>query len=112
MRKCYACGERVVGRADKKFCSDHCRSNFHNNLNRDRYIIVRQLNNKLRRNYTILVELTDEGCFSIPLKALKALKFDPSLFTGWIETEQKLLIYDISFSISDDGWVMLKKDCL
>ena len=56
-RQCEECGERVIGRADKKFCSDACRNAFNNALNKDNKNLVRNINNRLRKNYRILETL-------------------------------------------------------
>ncbi|WP_340075875.1 hypothetical protein [Leptobacterium sp. I13] len=60
-RKCLECGEKVIGRSDKKFCSDYCRNTYNNSINRDTTNLVRNINNRLRKNYRILTELNPEG---------------------------------------------------
>ena len=35
-RKCLQCGATIQGRADKKFCCDDCRTDYHNGLRRQR----------------------------------------------------------------------------
>ena len=57
MRTCLDCGETIRGRSDKKFCSDLCRNNFNNRLNRDEMNFIRNVQNILRRNRRILAEL-------------------------------------------------------
>jgi len=58
---CLECGERIIGREDKKFCGDGCRNAFNNKMNKDSNNYMRNTNNKLRRNYRILAELNSEG---------------------------------------------------
>ncbi|NAS10715.1 hypothetical protein [Poritiphilus flavus] len=53
-RKCLECGADLRGRIDKKYCSDYCRNAFNNKLNKDCNNLVRNINNRLRRNYRIL----------------------------------------------------------
>ena len=60
-RKCEECGDEFVGRADKKFCSDQCRSAFNNRLNKDATNFMRNINNILRKNRRILAELNPSG---------------------------------------------------
>lgn len=55
-RKCPECGDVIVGRADKKFCSDQCRNTYNNKLNSDASNTVRNINNILRKNRRILQE--------------------------------------------------------
>ncbi|HET9053883.1 MAG TPA: hypothetical protein VFM90_06915, partial [Cyclobacteriaceae bacterium] len=54
---CQECGEKIIGRVDKKFCSDTCRISFNNKLNSDGTNYVRNVNNTLRKNRRILTEL-------------------------------------------------------
>ena len=54
MKTCLECGEKIVGREDKKFCSDGCRNAYNNKINKDSTNFMRNINNKLRKNYRIL----------------------------------------------------------
>lgn len=60
-KKCPVCGDSITGRADKKFCSDQCRTTFNNRLNSDANNFVRNINNILRKNRRILAELNPAG---------------------------------------------------
>ncbi len=60
-RKCPECGEKIIGRADKKFCSDQCRNTYNNRLNSDASNTVRNINNILRKNRRILCELNKQS---------------------------------------------------
>ena len=44
-RKCPECGDKIIGRVDKKFCSDQCRNTYNNRLNSDASNTVRNINN-------------------------------------------------------------------
>lgn len=55
-RVCPVCGDKIYGRSDKKFCSDHCRNAFNNKLNSDYSNNRRNINNILRKNRRILEE--------------------------------------------------------
>jgi predicted nucleic acid-binding Zn ribbon protein len=48
MKNCLECTEKIVGREDKKFCSDGCR-NAYNKINKDSNNNMRNTNNKLRK---------------------------------------------------------------
>ena len=61
VRNCLACNRPIKGRIDKKFCDDSCRNNYNNQLNRDATPVVRNINNILRKNRRILVDLL-ESC--------------------------------------------------
>jgi len=58
---CEECGEIILGRSDKKFCSDQCRNTFNNRLNSDSSSIIRNISNILRKNRRILQELSPNG---------------------------------------------------
>jgi len=60
-RTCLECGEKIVGRADKKFCSDQCRNTYNNRLNSDASNTVRNINNILRKNRRILMDLNKQS---------------------------------------------------
>jgi len=60
-KKCPVCEDFIIGRADKKFCSDQCRTTFNNRLNSDANNFVRNINNILRKNRRILIELNPKG---------------------------------------------------
>jgi hypothetical protein len=51
---------KIVGRG-QKFCSDGCRNAYNNKINKDSTNFMRNINNKLRKNYRILSELNVEG---------------------------------------------------
>ena len=46
---CPECGDKIIGRADKKFCCDACRNSHNNALNKDSKNLVRNINNRLRK---------------------------------------------------------------
>lgn len=60
-KTCPECGGKILGRADKKFCSDQCRNSYNNKLNSDASNTVRNINNILRKNRRILQSLTNQS---------------------------------------------------
>jgi predicted nucleic acid-binding Zn ribbon protein len=60
-KTCLECGTKIIGRADKKFCSDQCRVAYNNKLNRDETAYVNNVMNLLRKNRRILLELNPTG---------------------------------------------------
>jgi len=59
--KCIICKTKISGRVDKKFCSDYCRSRYHNHQNADSSNFMRRINNILRKNRRILASLNPKG---------------------------------------------------
>jgi predicted nucleic acid-binding Zn ribbon protein len=51
---CLACGKKVKGRIDKKFCDDYCRNNYNNLQKGDTNNFMRNVNNALKKNRTTL----------------------------------------------------------
>ncbi len=60
-RNCLECGRSLIGRSDKKFCSDDCRTNHNNKQNSDQTNYIRRVNNILRKNRRILVKYNPQG---------------------------------------------------
>lgn len=53
-RSCLNCGDKIKGRADKKFCDDQCRNAYNNMLNEKANNSIRKINNILKQNRRIL----------------------------------------------------------
>jgi predicted nucleic acid-binding Zn ribbon protein len=85
-RRCLDCGDVIHGRTDKKFCSDQCRNNYNNRLNRDSNNFVRNVHGLLRKNRRILSDLYNEGKTKVHKDALFALGYNFNFFTHIIET--------------------------
>lgn len=85
-KKCLDCGGIIRGRTDKKFCSDQCRNNYYNRLNRDSNNYVRNVHGLLRKNRRILADLYNEGKRKVHRDALFALGYNFNFFTHVIET--------------------------
>jgi len=51
---CLYCEKKLVGRADKKYCNDYCRTAYNNKSRGAINNTVRNINNKLKRNRNIL----------------------------------------------------------
>lgn len=58
---CLECGTKLLGRIDKKFCSDQCRNTFNNRLNKDETAYMKNVNRILRKNRRILKVLNPNG---------------------------------------------------
>ena len=60
-KKCLECEEPLNGRVDKKFCSDYCRNSYNNKIDKESKNLVRNTNNRLRKNHRLLSELNVSG---------------------------------------------------
>ena len=109
-RVCLDCGGKILGRSDKKFCSDQCRNNYNNRINRDINNYVRNVHAQLRRNRKILADLYDEDIRRIHRDALFALGYNFTFFTHLVETKdgQKWsYCFEYGFRDTDDEYIEL-----
>jgi len=86
-RKCDVCGDKITGRADKRYCSDQCRTANHNINNRDSTNFMRNINNMLRKNRRILAALNPNGKSKTTRTKLLDLGFKFGYFTNVYETK-------------------------
>ncbi len=106
-KQCPECGSKIVGRADKKFCSDYCRNAFHNKRNKDHKNLLRKINNRLRKNYRILESLPlKNGKTSITKTRLLDTGFDFELITSLYTTKKGTTYY----FVYDMGYLPLERD--
>ncbi|SFW11396.1 hypothetical protein SAMN02927921_00015 [Sinomicrobium oceani] len=109
-RNCLECGVQISGRTDKKFCCDHCRNTYNNRLNKDSKNLIRNINNKLRKNYRILSELDPGGKTKISKMKLMQKGFDFEYFTNIYTTRSGstyYFIYDLGYLPLDNDYYML-----
>ena len=114
VRKCPECGDEVRGRADKRFCSDYCRNVANNKLNRDSGALMRNINNRLRKNWRVLNELNPKGKLTTTRNKLLSKGFDFNFFTSIYTTKKGAVyyfIYDQGYlSMDDDKFLIVKRD--
>ena len=105
-KSCPVCGDPIIGRIDKKFCSDQCRNAFNNQKNNQPSEIIRNINNILKNNHRILTELNPEGKTKISRKKLVLKGFNFDYFTH-IYTTQKGTTYYFCY---EQGYLPLEDD--
>lgn len=114
MKNCLECGEKILGREDKKFCSDGCRNSYNNKMNKDSNNLMRNTNNKLRKNYRILTELNPDGKAKATKNKMLGKGFDFEIFTSIYTTKTGntyYFLYDQGYmAIENDHYVLVKKD--
>jgi hypothetical protein len=111
-RKCLECEETILGRADKKFCSDQCRNAHHNRENRDSVASVRNINNILRRNRRILDTLNTKEKTVVKRKTLGEKGYDFRFLTETFTSragKHYIFCYDLGLMTLDDDTVMIVK---
>ncbi len=114
MKNCLECGEKIIGREDKKFCSDGCRNAYNNKMNKDSNNFMRNINNKLRKNYRILNELNTDGKSKVSKTKLLSKGFDFDFFTNILKTKTGntyYFLYDQGYMLlENDMYILVKKD--
>lgn len=114
MKTCLECNETIVGREDKKFCGDGCRNSYNNKINKDSTNLMRNINNKLRKNYRILSTLNPEGKSKTTRTKLLGRGFDFEFFTSIYQTKTGntyYFLYDLGYmAVENDGFILVKKD--
>ena len=116
-KTCLECGSKIIGRADKKFCSDQCRVAYNNRLNSNETNFMRNVNNVLRKNRRILIDLNTTGKSRVSREKLHEKGFDFSLFTSTYITKEGSVYhycYEQGYLQVDKNWYLLvvKKETL
>lgn len=109
-KKCEECGAEMKGRSDKRFCSDSCRSAFHNRMNSDASNFVRNVNNILRKNRRILEENNPKGKARVHRDKLLEQGFKFTYFTNEYITKSGNIYrfcYEQGYIELDDDMVAL-----
>ena len=75
MTHCLTCGALLVGRCDKRFCDDGCRSGYHNQKHQQQNRDVSRVNRILQKNRKILADYYALGKMIIPKQTLQTQGF-------------------------------------
>lgn len=109
-KQCMICGEEIVGRPDKRFCSDSCRSTFHNRQNSDQTNFIRNINNILRKNRRILASMNPDGKAYLHREKLMENGFNFRYFTNEYVTQKGVtyrFVYDQGYTERENGYLTL-----
>lgn len=113
-RKCLECEEKIIGRSDKKFCSDACRNAHNNALNRDSKNLIRNINNRLRKNHRILESLNPKEKTKTTKATLLNKGFSFDYFTNTYTTKSGntyYYVYDQGYlPLDNDFYLLVKKN--
>lgn len=113
-KSCLQCGVTIQGRSDKKFCSDYCRNFYNNFLNRETKQIIRNTNNRLRKNFKILSDCNTSGKTKISRRKLFDKGFDFSAITSvYITKTDKIYYYVYSqgyLELNNDWYLLVEQE--
>lgn len=112
-KTCLECDEKVLGRSDKKFCSDLCRNTYNNKLGRESTQYMRRVNSILRKNRKALALLFEQDKKKVQRKDLAELDFNFSFHTDTYETKKGTIYrfcYDFGYlELQDQRILVVKK---
>jgi uncharacterized Zn finger protein (UPF0148 family) len=111
-RACPECGEPIVGRIDKKFCSDMCRNTFNNKQNSDNNNYIRNINNSLRKNRRILEESLQGEKTTVAKQKLVDKGFNFSYYTNHSITKNNhkyVFCYEYGYLPIENDYILIVK---
>lgn len=111
MRTCKECNKPLVGRSDKKFCSDSCRNSHNNRENAVSYNIQRKINRILGKNRRILLALNPTGEAIVQRDKLFIEGFNFNYFTNSKVDENgevSFFCYDQCYTPKGEEQILLK----
>jgi hypothetical protein len=111
-KACPECGELIIGRTDKKFCSDMCRNAHNNKVNSHTNNYVRNVNNALRRNRRILEACLLNESAAIPRQSLTDRGYNFTFITNEILSANQhkyYFCYEYGYQVLEDDLVLIVK---
>ena len=115
LKNCIGCHKPVRGRTDKKFCTEYCRNNYHNQMKAADNNLIRNINNALSRNRRILQQTLGEH-LSIAKVDKEKLMMKGFMWRYYTHTEQNKkgnhfkFCYDLGYRIlNEDQAVIVRK---
>jgi predicted nucleic acid-binding Zn ribbon protein len=113
-RKCKMCPNKIIGRSDKIFCSDKCKTSYHEKLAKVTQRVTLKIDKILHRNRSILLEILGKTIQSkkVPRQILDTKKFNWTYITHYhVNSQSKTVhyVYDFSWMIFSDQEVLIKR---
>ncbi|MEL7122241.1 MAG: hypothetical protein AAFO07_22520 [Bacteroidota bacterium] len=106
MKRCLDCGEVLIGRRDKKFCSSYCRTNFHNKQRPAETESVKRITKLLKQNRQILKHFLEKTGEQVAISDMVNSGFNFKYFTH-IELngagQSVFYCYDFAYQINRNG---------
>jgi len=112
---CPICGDKLIGRIDKFFCSASCKAKYHRNKAEERIPVTRPIDHILHRNWTILSEFyrsVGRKKFFVELAKLNRKGFHLNYYTTSalnIEHKQYYYVYDFGWMQFSEKEVLVVK---
>lgn len=103
---CLQCNAPLIGRSDKKFCSDACRYAYKNKMNKKSNATLIKVNKILRANRSILKSLNPVGKTTVQKDVLINKGYNFHYFTAFYKTKKG----DVYFFCYEFGILKLAKN--
>jgi len=107
MKTCLECSKPIVGRKDKKFCSEYCRSAYHYQKNREKEkSLFKSIEQQLKKNRRILMAYNKAGKATILKNTLLEQGFNPKYFTHYWKAQNGnvyLFCYEFGFMLKTEN---------
>lgn len=107
---CLACGEKIIGRSDKKFCDAQCRSMHHNKQNETERKLYQSINTILKKNHQLLCKFNIEGKTKVRKSRLQEHGFQFDFHTQTLPTTNDKVYYfcyNQGWLETGDDWLLL-----
>lgn len=111
-RLCLDCQQPIIGRTDKKFCDDQCRTNYNNRLKSQDNSSLKEINQILKKNYLVLKDCNPEGKTKIKKDLLLQKGFNFGYHTHIYTTQKGVsytFCYDYGYLVLDNENILLVK---
>ena len=110
---CLNCQAPIIGRSDKKYCDDACRSTYNNHKYEQQNTYMRNINRILRRNRKILETLNPKGKIKLKLSKLQEAGFNFDYITHTYTTSKGAayrFCYDYGYLLIPPTFVLLVRN--
>ena len=103
-KNCLSCGSKITGRADKKYCNDACKNDFHNRQPIHHPNFEKTQISRVRKNHKILNKITAAGIGEIGEKELELYGFNFEGLTGLKLLEKnKFQLFCFNYTLRSNG---------
>lgn len=113
-RICINCGVVLIGRTDKKFCDDQCRSHYNNKIKMENNSTIKSVNQILKRNRCILERFNPAGKTRVTRIQLITAGFDLNFHTHIYHTQKGdpcVFCYDYGYQkLTRNEFLLIKSD--
>lgn len=98
---CLHCGEKLIGRSDKRYCNQYCKSAYQYQKSiSEQPLFYKRVDTQLKKNRKILKEFNKAGKATIRESLLLEQGFDPNYFTHYWKNQKGdvyLFVYEYGF---------------